>query len=92
MAKRDKVLVFNADKDGYAAFFMMKNDDFRAATQEARDRWGYKLLDAQPVYSHREKLLTSTEGVFQVMGDWSLKPINDSAKACALRMLKEAQG
>ena len=51
--------------------FMMKSDDFRLKD----DSFGYKVLDDNPVYNHKEKTLTTKYGVYKVFSDWSLKAI-----------------
>jgi len=55
--------------------FMMKSDDFRLKD----DSFGYKVLDDNPIYNHKQKTLTTKFGVYQVFSDWSLKLIDSKS-------------
>lgn len=83
---RPRSLVFCADHDGHQAFFMMHSDDFRIATAEAAQRGHYVILDTRPRYIHKERLLDSSCGWFQVASDWSLRPVDRVAEATAARL------
>lgn len=51
--------------------YMMKSDDFRLKDS----KWGYKVLDSNPKYDHKQKTLISNGVIYQVFEDWSLKAI-----------------
>jgi len=70
--KSKKVLVESKQTGSFFNVkFMMKSDDFRLKD----DSFGYKVLDNNPVYNHKEKTLTANNVVYRVFSDWSLKTI-----------------
>ena len=50
---------------------MMNSDDFRLKDES----FGYTILDSNPTYKNKEKMLVSNNIVYKVLSDWSLKQI-----------------
>ena len=70
--KIKKVLVLSKEHGSFSNVkFMMNSDDFRLKDES----FGYKILDNNPVYNHKQKTLTSNNVIFRVFSDWSLKQI-----------------
>lgn len=70
--KVKKVLVLSKQHGSFSNVkFMFNSDDFRLQNES----FGYTILDANPIYNHKQKTLTSNNVVYKVFSDWSLKAI-----------------
>ena len=70
--KAKKVLVSSKQHGSFSNVkFMMNSDDFRLKDES----FGYTILDSNPTYKNKEKMLVSNNIVYKVLSDWSLKQI-----------------